>query len=169
MYLSGCSDAGAIGLLLKDDAEVFGCIPDVPTSRAVSFSRSFPVAVGWDCSIAVPGVLGVLEEPNDANAPEPRPKAEEAPVVGEATLVVATGAMRLSGGLTSDVPSDMPFPPNRLVAENVRDPSDRLFSLMLLEVVKDVLLELGVLSISKGWVPLNSQRLTWSVVAKDYP
>lgn len=89
--------------------------------------------------MAVPGVLGVLEEdPKDANAPEPKPKAEEAPVVGEATLVVVTGVMPLSGGLPPDVPS----PPNRLVAENVRDPSSRPLSLLLFEVVKEVLLEL---------------------------
>lgn len=122
---------------------------DTPASRAASFSRSLPVAVRGDCSIAVPGVLGVLAEvPKDAKAPEPRLKAEEAPVVGEATLVVVKGAMPLSGGLPPGVLS----PPNRLVAEKVRDPSSRLFSLLLLEVGKEVLLELGVPSVSEGGV-----------------
>lgn len=32
----------------------------------------------------MPGVFGVLADPNDAKAPEPKPKALEAPVVGEA-------------------------------------------------------------------------------------
>lgn len=44
----------------------------------------------------MPGVLGVFpEEPKEANAPDPKPKAEDAPLVGEATFVVAKGAMPL--------------------------------------------------------------------------
>ena len=39
----------------------------------------------WAKSKAVPGVFGVLfADPKEANAPEPSPKAEEPPVVGEA-------------------------------------------------------------------------------------
>ena len=39
-------------------------------------------------SSAPPGVFGPFVEPNDANAPDPKPNALDAPVVGEATLVV---------------------------------------------------------------------------------
>jgi len=35
-------------------------------------------------SNAPPGVFGVLEEPKEANAPDPRPNALAAPAVGEA-------------------------------------------------------------------------------------
>ena len=49
-------------------------------------------------SKAVPGVLGVLvAEPKEANAPEPKPKAVDAPEVGDAMLPVANGGMALKG------------------------------------------------------------------------
>lgn len=48
-------------------------------------------------SKAVPGVLGGLaDEPKEANAPEPRPKAVE-PVVGEEMPLVLTGVTVLKG------------------------------------------------------------------------
>lgn len=88
----------------------------------------------------MPGVLGVFaDRPKDAKAPEPRPKAEEAPGVGEATLVVVKGGMPLSGVL----PLDALSPLNRLEDENVRDPSGLVeFSLLVVEVVREALLEL---------------------------
>jgi len=59
----------------------------------------------------VPGVLGVFpEDPNDAKAPEPSPNAEDAPLVGEATLVVVNGAMPLKG---LDLLLKDPSPPKR--------------------------------------------------------
>ena len=49
-------------------------------------------------SKAVPGVLGVfVAEPNEAKAPEPRPKAPEAPVVGEEIPLVFKGVTALKG------------------------------------------------------------------------
>ena len=49
-------------------------------------------------SNAVPGVLGVfVAEPNEAKAPEPRPKAPEAPVVGEEIPLVLKGVTVLKG------------------------------------------------------------------------
>lgn len=39
-------------------------------------------------SNAPPGVFGVFEAPNEANAPDPRPNALDAPAVGEAREVV---------------------------------------------------------------------------------
>jgi hypothetical protein len=68
-------------------------------------------------SKAVPGVLGVLAaDPKDANAPEPRPKAEEPPVVGDAKPLGVSGATPLKGFLP---PCDE-SPPNRFVLERVR-------------------------------------------------
>lgn len=68
-------------------------------------------------SKVVPGVLGVLvADPKDAKAPEPRPNAEEPPVVGEASAPGVKGGMALNGFLP---PCDE-SPPNRLDAENVR-------------------------------------------------
>lgn len=62
-------------------------------------------------SKAVPGVFGVFpEDPNEAKAPDPSPNAEEAPAVGEAILVVVTGAMLLKG---FDLLLKEPSPPKR--------------------------------------------------------
>lgn len=61
-----------------------GFAPDLPDLSG-SASGVFVVDVLVLKSNAVPGVLGVLAaEPKDANAPEPRPKADAAP--GEETL-----------------------------------------------------------------------------------
>ena len=63
----------------------------------------------------MPGVLGVFaEDPKDAKAPEPSPKAEEAPVVGEETLVVVKGDMPFN---RFALPPPLPSPPNRFAAE----------------------------------------------------
>lgn len=68
-------------------------------------------------SKALPGVFGVLaEDPNDAKAPEPRPKAPEPPVVGEARPADDKGGMALKGLR----PPWEESPPSRLVAEEVR-------------------------------------------------
>ena len=45
-----------------------------------------------------PGVFGVLaEDPKEAKAPDPSPKAEEAPLVGDVSLVVDKGVMLFNG------------------------------------------------------------------------
>jgi hypothetical protein len=49
-------------------------------------------------SKAPPGVFGAFEDPKEANAPEPRPNALDAPVVGDAREVV-DGDMALKGFL----------------------------------------------------------------------
>lgn len=67
-------------------------------------------------SNAVPGVLGVLvAEPKDANAPEPRPKAVEPPVVGEASPPGVNGEIALKGFRPpcDESPANR-FPPGRL-------------------------------------------------------
>lgn len=69
-------------------------------------------------SKAVPGVLGVLfAEPNEANAPDPSPNAEEPPVVGEARAPGVNGVMALKG---LRPPCDDVVPKPFAVAENVR-------------------------------------------------
>lgn len=68
-------------------------------------------------SKAVPGVFGVLfADPNDANAPDPSPNAEEPPVVGEASPPGVNGETPLNGFL----PPWEESPPNRLPDVNVR-------------------------------------------------
>lgn len=54
------------------------------------FSRVgvFPDPTTLPKSSAPPGVLGVFADPKEANAPEPRPNALDAPVVGDAKEVV---------------------------------------------------------------------------------
>ncbi len=61
-------------------------------------------------SKALPGDLGVFEDPNDANAPEPSPNALDAPAVGEGTTFVG-GDIALKG---FDFPCDDVSPPYRL-------------------------------------------------------
>lgn len=69
-------------------------------------------------SKAVPGVFGVLvADPNDANAPEPRPNADDPPVVGEVKPPVFNGATPLKGFLP---PCDESPLPNLFAEENVR-------------------------------------------------
>lgn len=69
-------------------------------------------------SKAVPGVLGVLlAEPKDAKAPDPRPKAEEPAVVGDASAPGVNGEMPLKG---LRPPCDDVLAKPFAVAENVR-------------------------------------------------
>ena len=77
-----------------------------------------PLTVAVLKSKAVPGVLGVLfADPNEANAPEPRPNAVWPEVVGEERPVAAMGDRALKG---LRPPCDDESPPKRLVAEKVR-------------------------------------------------
>ena len=88
----------------------------------LSFLSDGVVGVGEDIaaalkSKAVPGVLGVLAaDPKEANAPEPSPKAEEPPVVGEASPPGVNGGIALNGFR----PPWDESPPNRFVADIVR-------------------------------------------------
>ena len=66
-------------------------------------SPCFPVSFSWVVfedvfSEPVPGVFGTLEDdPKDAKAPDPRPKAEDAPTVGEDMTDVVIGVKALNG------------------------------------------------------------------------
>lgn len=69
-------------------------------------------------SNAVPGVFGVLlADPKDAKAPDPSPKAEEPPVVGDASAPGVNGEIPLNG---LRPPCDDVLPKPFAVAENVR-------------------------------------------------
>lgn len=147
MYLRGFSVLAPDALLFNDVAEGVVFMSWLPEPGTASFSRSFAGPAKLVASIAVPGVFGVFaEEPKDANAPDPKPKAEEAPAVGEATLEVVKGVMPLR-----EVLPDVLSTPDRLVAEKVREASGLPFSLVVEEVARGVLLELiRVMSISRS-------------------
>jgi len=69
-------------------------------------------------SNAVPGVFGVLvAEPNEAKAPDPSPKAVDAPVVGDDMPLVVRGVTELNGLVR---PCDEPAP-KRFEVENSRE------------------------------------------------
>ena len=99
MDLSECSERVMDDFLVRDDVE--GAALPSELVLSLSFSRFSPIVVeGVELAKSrdVPGVLGVfVEDPNDAKAPDPRPKADEAPLVGEAVFVVVKGAMPLNG------------------------------------------------------------------------
>ena len=102
-------------LVVKDEADAF-----VLTSTPVlSCSRlSLFVAAGvleLAKSNDVPGVLGVFAvDPKDAKAPEPSPKAEEAPTVGDEIFVVVKGGMPF---IVFALPPALPSPANRFAVE----------------------------------------------------
>ena len=134
-----CSDSTLDNLLLPEELVVLSLFSGTADSLAVSLFSA--VAEELVISRDVPGVLGVFaEDPKDAKAPDPSPKADDAPLVGEATVLVVKGAMPLKGVLPLAVPS----PPNRFVAEYGRDESGLEFSLLplVLDVDRESLLEL---------------------------
>lgn len=99
MDFKECSEGVVDGLLFRDNVEEFALGSDPAPSFSFSrFSLAAVEGVELPNSRDVPGVLGVFaEDPNDAKAPDPRPKAEEAPLVGEAAFVVVKGAIPLNG------------------------------------------------------------------------
>lgn len=111
MYLRGHGEPRSVEGRFEDDAS---SSLDVVVERLAAKSvretplSRFSLGVGGTGlpfvallkSKAVPGVLGVLpEDPNDANAPDPKPKAEEAeaPDVGDDMPDVLKGEMALKG------------------------------------------------------------------------
>lgn len=152
MDLSGCSEDVPAELLIREDCEGFDLM------SAPSLNLEFPFTflslaavkgVLLPSSSDDPGVFGVFPvDPNDAKAPDPRPKAEEAPLVGDATLVVVKGAIPLNGLVLL---LKEPSPPNRFAGWYERALSPLLLSLLLLLVLSvesDNLLELGRKTVS---------------------
>lgn len=115
---SGMTFAGVETAALLNDLSALGAGVEGDAAAAAALLKSK----------AVPGVFGVLvAEPNDAKAPEPRPKAVEAPEVGEDMLAVARGGMALKG---LDLPPCEELPlPKRLALEKSRVGCSVLFSL----------------------------------------
>lgn len=83
--------------------------------------------------------MGVLPEPKEANAPEPRPKALDAAVVGDAR---APGVVTELKGL--DLPCEELSPPYRL--DKVLRPEGLSPWALVPEVDKDSFVELWMLS-----------------------
>lgn len=146
MDLRECSEGVTDDFLFRDNVE--GLVLTSDQALSFSFSRFSPAAIeGVELpkSRDVAGVLGVFaEDPNDAKAPDPRPKADEAPLVGEAAFVVVKGAMPLNGlDLLLKDPSP---PPKRFAGWYGREFSGfvlSLLALLLLEVERASLLELS--------------------------
>lgn len=115
MDLRECSEGAREDLLFEDDVE--GVVLASDPALSFSFSRFSAAAVEvmeLPKSRDVPGVLGVFaEDPKDAKAPDPRPKADEAPLVGEAAFVVVRGAIPLNG---LDLLLKDPSPPPKRLA-----------------------------------------------------
>ena len=86
-------------------------LPPRPPSRADFSVEGVLAAAPRAASNGFPGDLGVLAEalPNDAKAPEPRPKALDAPPVGDASA--PPGVVVALKGL--DFPCEELSPPNR--------------------------------------------------------
>ena len=91
---------------------------------------------------AAPGVLGVLTDPNEANAPDPKPKAEDALAEGE---FVARGETVLKG---FDFPWEEESPIRRLLAK-LRGESVLLPSLLSPPIDRESLLALVVVSFAQ--------------------
>ncbi len=91
-----------------------------PTPSFADFSAdgvfAAPTLAAKEASNGLPVDLGVLAEPKDANAPEPRPNALDAPAVGEARLPPGV-VIELKGFV---FPCDELSPPNRLGNDALR-------------------------------------------------
>lgn len=82
--LRGCS-LSVEAVVLSDDAEPFAFTVSVPVPSTSCVSFFSPELFEEPRSNVPPeGVFGVLaEDPNDANAPDPRPNADEAFIDGD--------------------------------------------------------------------------------------
>ena len=132
--------------MVREEVEALDVTLLFPASLVASFPR-FSLAEADEAtadpkSIDVLGVLGVFtEEPKDAKAPEPRPKAEEAPELGE-DMFVDSGEIALNG---FDLPWEGLSPPKRLVDEKARGES-----ILLLLLTSEVFVEMeGLLVLPK--------------------
>ena len=104
VFLRGCADSFGLvvkgsSVLVRDDVEVWGAMFLSAGFELSRFSAVVGVLALLLKSRAFPGVRGVLfaDEPKEAKAPEPRPNAEDAPVVGVLLLVVLRGSILLKG------------------------------------------------------------------------
>lgn len=92
----GCSlRAGVVGVLLREEDDAFDFTVLLFTPSSSGCVSRFSLDFGALRSNA-PGVFGVLAEPKEANAPDPKPKADEAPAEGDGAFVVR-GKITLKG------------------------------------------------------------------------
>lgn len=126
MDLRGCSDVVHDDLLVKDDDDTLVFMSAPPVSLPASFSRFSTTGV------VEPGIPEVLvDDPKEANAPEPSPKAKDAPLMGGVAVFVDKGVMPLNGlGLP---PADASAP-KRFADAKARGDSVLLCSLLALLV-----------------------------------
>jgi hypothetical protein len=127
VFPASLNDALEPGLLIV-------LLPKPPSFADFSAVGVFVAAPRAD-SNGFPGDLGVLAEPNDAKAPEPRPKALDAPPMGDTKL--PPGVM----GPNEVFPSVELSPPNRLKEEEELRPEG--LSCPDPDVERESLLELG--------------------------
>lgn len=133
MDLRGCSDVVLDDLLVKDDDDTLAFMSAPPVSLPASFSRFSTIGVADPPGPrAVPGMPEALvDDPKEANAPEPSPKAKDAPLMGGVTVFVDKGVMALNGlGLP---PADASAP-KRFADEKARGDSVLLCPLLALLV-----------------------------------
>lgn len=99
MDLRGCSGVVLDDLLVKEDDDIFVFMSVPLVSLPASFSRfSTTGVVDPPGPRAEPGIPEVLvDDPKEANAPEPSPKAKDAPLMGGVTVFVDKGVMPLNG------------------------------------------------------------------------
>lgn len=97
-------------------------------------------------SKGAPGVFGVFEEePKEAKAPEPKPKAVEAPEFGEDIALVVKGEKALKG--LRPPCEESPPPPKRLAEGTVLDCESGLASLSLFVERESLLALFGWLAV----------------------
>jgi hypothetical protein len=102
----GCS--GVVSFPIAE--EVFGFAASSCLLESFSFSGSE----------VTPGVLAVFEDPKEAKAPEPSPKALEAPLE-EGVVNPAVGVVKALYGF--DLPCDDSPPPKRFALDKLREDS----------------------------------------------
>lgn len=111
-----------------------------PESFELFSVLGFPAPAILPKSRAFPGDFGVFEEPKEANAPDPRPNALDAPMVGEARAPVE-GEMALKGfGFAYEGVS----PPWRFTPVKLRELWSADPVLPEFEVLSESLLELAI-------------------------
>lgn len=122
MYFVVCNDTEELDV--TDDVS----LPVTFTAFLDSFS--FPPVP----PVSPAGVFGVFDDPKLANAPEPKPKAEEAPALGETKAPLPPELILLKG---FDFPCDDVSPPKRFEDVKVRGESVLDVSLLARDVDVD--------------------------------
>ena len=144
---------------LREEEEDLFCT----LSAGLPAPLSCTARLAWP-SVFAPGVLGVfVEDPKEAKAPEPSPKAEDAPAVGDAIAPLPPGVSELKG---LGLPCEEESPPDRLDDEKLRGESVFKVSLgLLFEVASVSFPELPSFSLFY----LGAVQHTLTAAARDCP